>query len=622
MANRSTQVTWTGQRGRIGRKNPLEIPDGGLLDAVNVDTWQCGLARKRGPLVAVSLTSGPTTTIWELFTHVPASSDAAAELWAIEAGAAPGTNNVKRLAAGTWSAPAEETAADSDFTNFPLATARALNGKLFLTGANTVKVWDGSVIRQVGISPVAAPTVTDTGAGTYAAVLRYYKVAFVQQVTGTTTRRAELSPAVSFTPSGGGTAARVARPTVPLGAPTHWEVYGSANGTTYYLLATVANATANYDDSAVPSAYSGNQPPVVGENTCPTNWKAIAKDGNRLLGWGCYTAGEKQSRVWYTAVLGESYIGDEERVPSDHYKDVGESDGDFATAISDNINGAIYLFKRRHIYKMVPTGDALDPYVIRNVSNCVGARLQTSVIEGEDAQGMPCLYFRSDYRLYRLGLGGLEVISDNIIDLAPNALSLQPLLYYPARKQVWVQDAANACTLIYQVDTGAWTRFTGAFASATCAALYAVTLGSTEFIPYVAYIPVATPLLGYYNGAATTGMTDPGSVAYGAYVDVAPRAPFGTMSHVETQDPMLVVQKGTCAALRVTAYSDFVTTSLYFDVTCVTSSAAIEYALVQAENVRAGGGTVIHYRIGEATGNTDGWAVNSIAVNALQKEGL
>jgi len=621
MANRATQVTWTGQRGRIGRKNPLEIPDGGLLDAVNVDFWNCGLARKRGPLVAASLASGPTTTIWEMFTHVPASSDAAAELWAIEQGGTPGQNNVKRLAAGTWSAPAEETAADRHFTNFPLATARALNGKLFLTGANTLKVWDGSMIRQAGISACAAPTVTDTGSGTYGAVLRYYKVAFVTVAT-VVTRRAELSPAVSFTPSGSGTAARVARPTAPLGGPTHWEVYGSANGTTYYLLSTVANATAYYDDSAVPSAYSGNQPPVVGENTVPTNWKAIAKDGNRLLGWGCYSSSEKQSRVWYTAVLGESYIGDEERVPSDHYKDVGEADGDFATAISDLINGAIYLFKRRHIYKMLPTGDATDPYVIRCVSNCVGARTQISVIDGEDAQGNPCLYFRSDYRLYRLGLGGLDVISDNIRDLAPNALSLQPLCYYPARKQLWVKDNANACILVYQTDTGAWTRFTGAFASATCAALYAVTLGTTEFLPYVAYIPVATPLLGYYDGTATTGMSDPGAAVYDSYVDVAPRAPFGTLRHVETQDPMLVVQKGTCAALRVTAYSDWVTTGLYGDVSCVTPSALIGYALVQAENARAGGGSVIHYRIGDVTGNTEGWAVNSLSADVLQKEGL
>lgn len=620
MANRTTPLTWTANRGRYGTTHPLEIPDGGCQEAVDVDFWNCSLARKRAPLIAISLTSGPTTALKRLFLYIPASVESAAQLVALETGATVGQNNIKVRAAGVWAAPGEETAADRHFTNATKGTARGLNGKLFLTGADTVKVLSSTgAIRQMGISACAAATVTDTGAGAYAATLRYYKVAFTEQVAGTTMRRAELSPLVSFTPSGAGTAAHVARPAVPLGSPTHWEVYGSADNLTYYLLTTQTSATDIWDDTGAPGSYSGAQPPVVGDNTRPSNWRCVARDGNRLLGWGSYTTSESQSRLWFTPVLGSSNIGDDERVPLNNYLAIGEADGDYATALSDNVDGALYAFKRRHLYRVVPTGDATGPYVWREVSNCIGAVDSTAIVEGEDAIGRPCLYFVSASGVHRIGASGLENLTANVADLFDS--TVRPLMYHADRRQVWFSPTSSGSALVYHVENGAWSTFKGAFGSASCACLYAVTPGSTALVPFVGSGTAA--FVRYYADAGSSGWRDDSTTEYESYVLTAPRAPFGLLRHIETQDPMVLLHVGDQATIRVTPIRDFsALTSQYGDVSCVAGGGLV-LVLQQAENARMGNGSVIAYKVADVTSTLQyAWKASAISVDVLQKEGL
>ena len=98
-----------------------------------------------------------------------------------------------------------------------------LNGKRFFaydSAVDRLHVWDPGLssprVRRAGLQGVStAPTVANTGASTYAAVLRYYRVRFLQITNSRIVRRSEPSSSVSFTPSGAGTHARVTRPTAP-----------------------------------------------------------------------------------------------------------------------------------------------------------------------------------------------------------------------------------------------------------------------------------------------------------------------------------------------------------------------------------------------------------------------
>lgn len=627
MSNRETTVVVTAKRGRFGAGDPLTMPDGFCAEAVNVDFYQAGLCRKRPPIIRNTYGSDPATVIHRMLRFLPNYDDIHPVLFAIEKGAmGGGSDNIKMSNwGGSWQAPTTETAVDDDFTYYASATGCVLNGHLFITGANTVKVWTGSVLRQVGISqPAAGPTCADVAGGT--PTKRYYRVAFVDKPSAVT-RRGELSvtgPVGGYTPAAG-KGARVTKPATPLGGSTHWELYASADDISYYLIATTANATTTYDDLADPAAYAGAQPPVVGDNTVPANWKCIAKDGNRLLGWGSNTTGDKQSRLWYTAVLGESYIGDEERVPLDHYKDVGESDGDFATALSDNIDGAIYLFKKRHVYKLVPTGDVLDPYRIFTLSNKCGCKDPMSLVEGEDEFGNPCLYFTSDVGIYRLGAKGLENITDRVRDLF--GANVTPIYYHPERQQVWFKAPDVSKTLVYHVATGAWSTFTGVFATVDCAVAWQEMPGvSSRLGPHVAYHVGTAGRWGYYQDSGVTGWLDEAATSYDSYVLTAPLAPFGLMRHIETSDPQLYAKPssiGTAAtALRVTVFADWVDSGRYADVSLVDATAP-SYLIRAAEGARVGGCSVVQFKVGEKPGaQTYPWSVESLSFEVAMKEGL
>lgn len=387
-------------RGLSTWRSPYDLPMDIAVAANDIELRPNTLGRARRTLTGVGLTSGPTSTIYRLLRFRNASGTSS--LFAFS-----GTSTLHRLSGGSWAAVTPSDTVANWATDVPHGAA--LNNKLFLcynSNVNRLHVWDGSVVRRVGIEASAAPTVADTGAGAYAATLRYYKVQWKIISGSDTVATSELSAAQSFTPSGAGTAARVTKPTTPDSA-THWVVFGSSDGITYYdLSGDIVVATTTYDDSATPSAYSvGAVAPSAGLYVPPPSAKFIVSDGNRLIMAGCHettaTATQtatRNSRVWWTQVLGAlDNTGEDEAiaqtVSAKDWLDLGENDGDEITGLAPPINGIIHVFKARSVWRLIPTGIGDTPYRAELLSSTIGAIRQQSITVGEDGQGNPCVYF-------------------------------------------------------------------------------------------------------------------------------------------------------------------------------------------------------------------------------------
>lgn len=517
--------------GRNGIDNILDprFPFTQCVEALNVDFFSCPIGGKRGGADLVSLAGGTafSSGLKQIIRYVPGGDEGAAEMWGID-GAAPPI--VKRLAGGAaW---ADVAITDAITGSIPDINGVTFNGKLFLfydSAVDRLHCWDGTSFRRVGLqTPTAAATVANTGGGAYAAVLRYYRVRWLHVTGGVITRRSEPSASVSFTPSGAGTAARVTRPAAPGEGETHWELEGSTDNITFYQIfgfeqggTQIAIATTTGDDSVVTSAYSIRAlSAVLGTYTVPTSLKFGVTDGNRLVAVGSYEGG-LGSRVYWGPVLGSLNKGDDERIPSltatVNYLDINEKDGGQATGIGGPVNGTIWLFKYRQIWRFTPTGDINVPYLARKISDVVGAINHKSIVLAEDALGNPAIYFWSAKGPHRLGINGLEYLGRDIEDYSRGIkgkenskvnLSATTIpvhgKYYSDKSQVWWWVAtgnSNTPNVKFILDVkqavivdrfgirGGWAVHTGLSCQAYASEMFSNTIGasmSRDLKPYVA----------------------------------------------------------------------------------------------------------------------------------------
>lgn len=403
---------------------PHRIGDDQLAAANDVDlTPSGGIVRRNG--AARAMGAPATTMLFSLLhRHTPSQSLAETEVWAIPVSATNFYRSAPAAGAG-WTG----TVSVSDTgSSAPPTDAVSFNGKMYVAfeknaGTDRLNVWDGTSIRRAGISTPSAPSVANTGAGSYGATIRYYKVQFQYDV-GTQRVLSDLSAAQSFTPSGTGTAARITKPTTPDGATT-WRIWGSADNVSYYLLNGLAVGTTTYDDSTAPSAYSTLNPgyiaPESGAFTPPWSAKYLLVDENRLMIAGAYETARYASRVGWSAIPGtaaKAYgeavsVADDERFLPDNYLDLDSDEGGEITGM-ESLNGAIYVFKRGAIYKLVRTGNLDAAYRPVTVSKAVGALSRKSIVVGEDEGGAPCLYFLGERGPYRLGASGLQYLGSDI----------------------------------------------------------------------------------------------------------------------------------------------------------------------------------------------------------------
>ena len=405
--------------------NPTTLGEAGyVLQSLNTGDLTEGVVSVRMGTQNPSRTLGLTGDIKWCGRFVPNTDTE--ELWGASNNA--GTAELRRVVGASTTVVAySDTVAVADLLYHHSAT---LNGKFYLaynSDVNRLHVWDGTALRRVGLIKPSAPTVADTGAGAYAATARNYRVAFRIKSGTDIVAQSELSAAVSFTPSGGGTAARVTKPTT-VDSATHWVVFGllGSVGDVYDLyeeLSEIVVGTTTYDDSTAPASYDGNFPPELGVNIPPPSCKFLATDGAHLFMSNAWetsgAAGEttpKVNRVWFTRALGASDIGDEESAPNSatlkYYVDVG--DGGPTTGLAGPIYGEVYVFKKRSIWKLVATGDVTIPFRAVLVSRTVGTIDQRLIADMGDAG----IAFADETHVYQVAANQTPVVISEGIAIA------------------------------------------------------------------------------------------------------------------------------------------------------------------------------------------------------------
>ena len=331
-----------------------------------------------------------------------------------------GVAALARKVNGVWASVA--------FADTPVAAnliymqAVGMNNKYFLaydSDVNRLHVWDGTVVRRVGLGPSGAPTVPASG-GAGATVTRSYRQRFVVVVSGVTTRRSEPGAAVTVTDKLNIT---INRGALVNQGETHWEVEAAdAPVGPWYRLATVPIGTTTYVDSNATIPIT-NPSDELGSYVPPPSAKYLSTDGLSLMMGGAWettaAAGEtqpKQNRVWYTPPLGSADVGDDERIVHtltvNGWLDVGDAGP--VTALAGPVYGESFVTKKATVAKLTPTGNVDAPYalsILTTACGCVDQRLMTM---GEVA-GQPAILFADTNAVYALtASGGIGCISEPI----------------------------------------------------------------------------------------------------------------------------------------------------------------------------------------------------------------
>ena len=537
----------------------------------------------------------------------------------------------------------------------------SFNGKLFMVGqttSNRMYVWDGTSIRLVGLSVSVAPTVANTGAGAYPATPRFYKVDWVTIQSSKTVARSELSPAVSFTPSGAGTAARVTKPAT-LESATHWRVWGSSDGVLFRNISgNIVVGTTTYDDSVAPSAYTGEFPEPVGTFLPPPGVTRIITDGHRILlggnGSGLTTAGTgetvpKTNRVWFTPVLGSLDQGDDERIPDTadqvNYLDVGDPPTGDILELDGPMDGQIFVFSKHRPWRLIPTGDLTTPYLTYPITATVGAGenprfLQAASARGETESGRPAIYFVDENSgMYRLTANEtLQTVGHDIQSevraLQSRRMAGMVVWSYPDQNQIWweipltnpfeiriyVFHTLLGATGSDQVVRGGWTRMKHVepFGYFNAFILHNRTPG-TATVEAIAPIPYGVQRDTARVYTFERPLAKDGNTAYQGYVKAAPILGGGGNSRFRVGNPVLITTPATATNLRVTATRDFGTETRFADV-AITPTQDETRVVRNVEGLFQGDVTALEITVGDALATETLWQVDMLTVPLARQE--
>lgn len=418
-------------RGGVNNTDPpSSLSPDQCVEAENVEFNLSMLGEKRKGTSNVTLgTVASTLKVAPfLFRHLPGTALSDAELWALFTPLNGSQEYSLQRKTTAWSTVSPID--DIDVTNLRhyQLSAASLHGKMFLAfksvgDVDRLHVWDGTTLRRVGIiEPAAAPSVANTGSGSYSGT-RYFRVRYtVQDGSSATLLRSEPTDATTFAPSGSGSAARVTKPaaTSPSERETHWEVEASIDNNNFYRIATVAVGTTTYDDSVafnVGYAAAGTLSADSGDYDLIWSAKYVTTDEDRLVFVGSHEDPELGSTVGWTPVLNDPGDGNDERIPlrTNNLFSLDGRNGGEITGISRSINGYMFAFKLGRIYKIWRTQNIQRAYEWLAITESRGA-LPGSLVEGIDQLGRPALYFLDPLvGPCRLGAGGLQTCGFDVL---------------------------------------------------------------------------------------------------------------------------------------------------------------------------------------------------------------
>jgi hypothetical protein len=636
MADVKTFTIMDLSRGRNGYDPPLDVPDDQCTDAVNVDWFEGGIAHKRRGTSQIANGGTFSGVITSTFRFGSTGDDRANELWATD-----GTTVARLASSASW---ATVTLADAVSTVGYGWTAATINAMLTIgydTAQNRLHVYEPALskVRRVGLATPAAPTGATLG-GAGLTFSRYYAVRWVDILSSDTQRRSERSAASSVVSITDDSGVQVTRPTAASEDETHWEVLAADASTgPWYVLSQVAIGTTTYNDT---NATIPTTTPDVedGINFPPPSAKWVIATDARLLMAGCWeTSGgyttPKTNRVWFTPVIGDNDVGDTERIPTGNWIDFEEP----LTGIGGSVQGAIYVFSTRRIWKLVPTGDVTTPYFKISISTTVGCIRHHTIVTGEDENGTPCLYFLSPRGPYRVGSFGLQYLGTDIEDLwsygtttlVANLVESGSFGVYHQRKhQVWwwhTTTEEHTPTLLFVFDTrlgrtvsadavrGGWSRFTGTkIASAAAAVMFSSTIGTSpdfNWKPYFAGVVSA----GEFYRADDDSATDDAGTNFQAYVQTKEYAPQGLDKNLALLEPHLVAEVASGVTITATAYTDFgLRSSDATGTALLTASGSETRVNKKLEGFQTGNVGSFSLRIGDGSAASNNWTLDALTV--------
>lgn len=620
--------------GRNGDDPPLSLQMNQCADAYNVDWYTATVARKRGGHTDVDTTGTSVTTLPGLTSLIRFG----AELWALGMGAAT-VWQIARLSAAAWSNPSlKDVPTGSGVQRMRGASLKGFLYLAYRSGVDRLHVWDGSTVRRAGlVAQATAPTVADTGAGAYAATIRYYRQRYIELSGSDVIRRSEFSATVTFTPSGAGTAARVTKAAAVSEGETHWELEASADNLVFYRIARTAVGTTTYDDSATPSTYAttGTLSDISGTHSLFPSVDFVIADDNRVLGAYGSAATATRNRVYFTPAIGSLDVGDAERVPNTtsqkNWVDINAGDDDPIVGFGGPINGTVFVFKSQQIWRLTPNGNVSLPYDVRAVSRAVGAVSQESIVTAEDADGTPAVYFMSQRGPYRMGKNGLEFLGTGMLD----RISVTPpsstvfTLWYPLKHQVWFcLGDPNMERYVYDTFLSAWSRhvvtapsgatitntYAGVMFSDTIDGLSATLKPYLGGYKYVAGLPVPMLLRGDTSATADDGGT------FQAYVKTRAYAPGGLIHHAAVHEGTLTALAGSGVTITVSMIPDFGAQSTRTGTALLTAAGSETRVRKKVTGIELAGLTAVQYQIGDASAVSNGWTVDALAVSVTPQE--
>lgn len=489
------------------------------------------------------------TKVRSLMRHTPTNDPVGDELWAVD-----NFGRIDRSVGGVWQTgvPVGNAYNGLGLSGTAYCNGVSLHGKFFLaldgtqqtsdgsgtTGpANILQLWDGTILRFAGLSaPGAFVSVVDTaGAGTFSNV-RYYRQRSVERVGGVVIRRSEPSAVFTFTPSGTKTGAVITpSPTIPYittNGETDYEFEASVDNVLFYRIVTQGTGVGTATDT---QAYNGSNTytsfPLsenLGEYTRPKAARHTNVDGDRLILAGNVIDAVLDSRVEWTVLRGDAGVGNDERVPitSRFFVDIDALKGGGVTYLSGGASGAVYVFKRQQIHKMVRTGasnKAYDTVIESDQRGCLNRAADT----GTDENGLPAIYFTDQtVGLCRFGLQGVVDLSQNrrtVMQRINKSATTIPakVLFYPKHWLVFVGlslDGGNAPNYmgVFNVRTRSWTGYDAPMCTSVAAILYP-NLSTRELRPYLGPDTLGTSLI----CEGDSGVNDDG-VSFRGYIRTKP----------------------------------------------------------------------------------------------------